>query len=199
MAARHHARQVEPVLRSKDTQVVGSARDVDEGAGPAASFVTDAPVLEAPHREPAVRNRPFELGHVSDVVLRKPAAAMDEHHDGERAGSLRQPKVAKLLGAGTVGDLGICRRSGHRWGGDIGRGRLLVVRGVAGECKDERRNQHREHRSIPVRSAHRASLGSKVNANTLGDTVRLSSGLMQPTRRGRRRVRASRSELGRSA
>ena len=76
--------------------MVRAATNVEESARPAAAVVADPAILEAPHREAAVGHGLFERRDVRNVVLRKPASAVNEYHHRVRAGAFGEPQVAKL-------------------------------------------------------------------------------------------------------
>jgi hypothetical protein len=114
VAHRHHAAQVQRELARQRAQVVGAARDVLEGARPAAADVADAAELQRPGREPGLGQRRAHRRQVPQVVLRLPAAAVDDQRHRMGTGSFRKPQLAEGQRVGSVGDAVERRRRGGR-------------------------------------------------------------------------------------
>src|SRR6476646_4906383 len=90
------ATQIQSVLRGDLAQMVGPARDIDNGVRPAAAVVADATILDAPHGEAAVRERLLELSRVSNVECREPTTAVDKDDNGIWSGRPRQSEIREL-------------------------------------------------------------------------------------------------------
>jgi hypothetical protein len=121
----HGAPEIQVVLPGKATQRVDSPGNIEKRAGPATSFVADAPVLDVPGGDARPGERRAEVTGVSQVVLSAPEPAVED--DGDRvwpAGS-GKPEIAELEVEWPVRDAPIRRRG--RKGEDVLR-RILTYR-----------------------------------------------------------------------
>ncbi|MNS79864.1 hypothetical protein D3C72_1135280 [compost metagenome] len=81
------------------------------GARIAAARLVDAPVLDIPHGDPLRDEGAGHVAHLLDAAEgHRPAAAMHEHDDGERAAAFGPEQLCVLRRCGAIGDL--CR---WRW------------------------------------------------------------------------------------
>lgn len=86
--------------------MIHTGRDIQKRAGPAACVVADAGIFQIPHRQaPCAQITRSQILQLQSRKARKPAPAMDHDNKGKRPRPFRQPELAKLMLAGSVGDL----------------------------------------------------------------------------------------------
>ena len=83
MSCKRDPFSIQRVMLGEEVNVFGTSGDVLEGARPAAALVSHSAVLQGPDRNSAVGQVSGRSGHVTQVVLRQPAASMQQHHHGE--------------------------------------------------------------------------------------------------------------------
>ena len=99
-----HSRRVQRTGPGEGAHEVRTRCHVQKCVRPATARIADAPVLDVPHRH-AVRGQRLRQGTaVLDVVLRKPAAAVQQDHHWERTLARRQSQLAELQRVRAVAD-----------------------------------------------------------------------------------------------
>ena len=89
--------------RPDGRQVIDPVRHVDQRARPAAARFADAAVLEVPDRVAPGREVDGEREHDAAVVAVPPEAAVEQHDDRVRAGTVGEMERALLARTGPVG------------------------------------------------------------------------------------------------
>ena len=103
MADGYHMGQIERPALGEDAQMVSRRAPIKECAGPAAARIADLQILDIPGGDAVCRERARQWRCVTQgrIALR-PAAAVNNHRDGEGSAALRQAQLAKLQLIGVV-------------------------------------------------------------------------------------------------
>ena len=118
VAHHHDPIEVERVLHRERAHSVHRLHHVDERAGPLASGIAEAAVLDVPARDPVSRKVGAQMAGVRQVVDRLPIATMDIDDQRKPALTSREPQVAELERLDAVGDARV-RRLGRRLPEDL--------------------------------------------------------------------------------
>ena len=108
--------EVEVMLAGERLDVGKGAPDVVEGAGPAAAWIAQAPVLDVPRRDPVRGEVDAQMAGMGEVVDRLPVPAVHDDGDRMRACARGGSQVAELKRVGPVRNayVGVGRRGVHQ-------------------------------------------------------------------------------------
>lgn len=97
VAGKHDPFEVDGMMVRQRSKMIGPASHILEGAGPAATDVANSTVFQRPDGQSPGGKIGSRPGHVADIVVGQPAAAVQKDDHGERSVARRQPEFAELL------------------------------------------------------------------------------------------------------